>query len=385
MNALLTVVSIELLQRLNEDGQERQLRAFFLVAGVALFNHAQLFVLGEAALVAFAIRLYRLLGAHRWREALSSLGACALAGGLGLLPYGLTFARDAAHLGWSAAAASASGGQFRALMFKGDVCDGLRAIGSYLLLQLPSPFLLLLLPGLVLLARCWRRSEASAALLLILAANSVFFMFYDTWDRFAFLLPSFVVFAFAASYSVEPLRRLAMRRRSAMVAALLAVVLSLASSPYLYAHAASWSQSGGPWQRFLIREPFRNTFDFAEYVVNPNKRRYRDFTDFADALFLKLAQGAVYIDDDSRLYYTLRYPQVHEKRRPDVRILLVNVWGFEDWGVERDSMAGSSPRSIRRMAISSLCRSSRPSHSASRPCPRSFASIVSTSDTGSTS
>jgi len=51
-------------------------------------------------------------------------------------------------------------------------------------------------------------------------------------------------------------------------------------------------------------------------------------------LFARLPPGAVYLDDDSRTYYPIKYLQKYEGGRADVRVELVNVWGIENWGLD---------------------------------------------------
>jgi hypothetical protein len=47
----------------------------------------------------------------------------------------------------------------------------------------------------------------------------------------------------------------------------------------------------------------------------------------------------VYVDDDGRAFYPVRYFQEYRGGRRDVRALLVNSWGFSGWGLEPEEFA----------------------------------------------
>jgi hypothetical protein len=51
-------------------------------------------------------------------------------------------------------------------------------------------------------------------------------------------------------------------------------------------------------------------------------------------LFARLPSNALYLDNDGRAYYPVRYFQRYHGMRPDVRAELVNSWGFSGWGLE---------------------------------------------------
>jgi hypothetical protein len=86
----------------------------------------------------------------------------------------------------------------------------------------------------------------------------------------------------------------------------------------------------------------------AEYVVNPNKRGYREVETFADVLFEKLPPDSFFLDDDSRSYYPLAdYFQKYYKKRQDISFLLVNSWGFSNWGLSSSSLASVVERAYR--------------------------------------
>jgi hypothetical protein len=101
-----------------------------------------------------------------------------------------------------------------------------------------------------------------------------------------------------------------------------------------------WAQEDGFWKRRYDNTGLRNTHDGTAYVVNPNKRHFRDVERYTSLLFGTLPAGATYIDDDSRHYYAITmYYRRYYGRRPDLDVRLVNMWGIEGWGLSRPDLA----------------------------------------------
>jgi hypothetical protein len=188
--------------------------------------------------------------------------------------------------------------------------------------------------GIVLMARKWKGSPALYAVAGMFTVNTLFFMTFDTWDRFAFLLPSFLMLSFAASFAIDALVRRA-RGRPAILAAVAALALIAVASPiYLYAHTAKWGRSPESfWHHRYNNDYTANNYDEAVYVANPNRHSYRDVTYFIEQVYRKLPRNAILIDTDSRTLYPLRYIQVYEDQRPDIKLRLFNSWGFAGWGI----------------------------------------------------
>ncbi len=165
--------------------------------------------------------------------------------------------------------------------------------------------------------------------------NTGFFMSYATWDKFAFLLPSFLVLAFCGALGIDAVvAEVAGRRHAALAAVLFAA--SAAAPVALYSRLSAWAPDD---DSFLGRKFGRghagNTHDVGEYIANPDKRRYREFEVFLDRLFTRLPPNAVFVDDDARTYYPILYYQKYEGRRRDLSVALVNVWGFKGWGIDQ--------------------------------------------------
>jgi hypothetical protein len=177
--------------------------------------------------------------------------------------------------------------------------------------------------------------------------NTAFFSFYDTWDKFAFLLPSFVVLAFAGSFAVEEAIAWTRRRRSVPVWLLLGALAlgSVGIPPLVYARLAAWSRWGGPLARY---DNSGNPIRKGEYLANPDKSRNDEFGGYVRRLFERLPPGAIYVDDDSRGFYAVRYYQAYRGQRPDIRAELVNVWGIQGWGLGPAVFAELAHRAYRQ-------------------------------------
>jgi hypothetical protein len=347
-NAILTVAALALLQRLSQGHSGRALAALCAVAGLAFFNHVQMGILLAGALAYLAGHLLLARRAGTAVRPLRLLGACAASFLAGFAPYAVTFVFDARRAGGlGPALRQALGGEFQSVMAKGSPGAALADVAFLVVLQFPSPFLLAAAAGVVILWRRWRSSPALLGLATAFAVNTAFFAFYDTWDRFAFLLPSFLVLAYAGSFAVEEVVAWARRRRSVPVwIALGALALaSVGIPPLVYAHLAGWSRWGGPLARY---DDSGNPIRKGEYLANPDKSRNDEFGDYVRRLFERLPPGAIYVDDDSRGFYPVRYYQAYRGQRRDVRAELVNVWGIEGWGLGPEAFVDLAHRAHRQ-------------------------------------
>jgi hypothetical protein len=345
-NAVLTMGALALLQRLAAGHSDRALAALFLVAGLALFNHVQMGVLLAGAVACLAGHL---LLAHRAGEAVARLrllATCSVSFLAGFAPYAVTFAFDVKRAGLGAATRQALGGDFQSVMARGSPGQALADVLYLLVLQFPSPFLLAVAAGGFLLWRRWKSSPALLGLVTAFALNTAFFAFYDTWDKFAFLLPSFIVLAFAGSFAVEEAVAWASRRSVPAWLALGALALaSVAMPPLVYARLVEWSRCGGPLARY---DPAGNPISKGAYLANPDKSRNDEFGDYVRVLFERLPPRATYVDDDGHAFYPVRYVQAYRGARPDVRAELVNAWGFAGWGLSPESFADLASRAYRQ-------------------------------------
>jgi hypothetical protein len=341
MNAVLVVAALTLLQSLQKNYSDRKLAALFLLSGLALYNHIQMGILVVAACAYLAghLLIARERGEIRAPRRLIALSVGSFL--VGFLPYAATFVVDVVRRGGVATALSdALGGDFRSVMLRGTASGAFTDLGYLLGLQFPTPFLAAALAGVFILARRWKGTPSLLAITVAFALNTAFFAFYGTWDKFAFLLPSFIMLAFAGSFAVEEAVEWLRARRSRPAWALAAVTLAVCAvvPPFFYSRLVSLAPAGGVFARYS-NEDSANVLNLAEYVANPDKRNYREFEMYVRALFERLPRDAVYVDDDGRAYYPVRYFQRYRRWRPDVQAELVNSWGFSGWGLEPDAFA----------------------------------------------
>ena len=338
-NALLTVIALILLQRLSRRFAETELGLLFFVAGLAIFNHAQM---GVLALGAAAYLVALLAERGKAPPPARLILRCTAWFAAGILPYLLVFVKDVRREhSVSRALDLALGGDFKSVMMKGDLVPSVLDLLFLVVLQFPSPFLLAVAMGVFLLRREWKDRKALVALLVLFGVNTGFFMFYDTWDKFAFLLPSFIMLAFCGSIALDRLWVHLEARRSPYLTAAAAVTLalSLIAPVYLYSRLSQWGRGPGFLQKKFGNTLMANSHDVGEYIANPNKRNYREYEIFIGLLFARLPEGAIFIDDDARTYYPIKYFQKFYGRRRDLRIEMLNVWGFEGWGLGREGFA----------------------------------------------
>lgn len=341
LNALLTVLAVRALHRLRKGFTVLAVARLFALGGLALYNHAQMGIVLLGAVAAAVAHLTR--APSRGAELRRLVPAAALGFAAGFSPFAITFAHRAIRGGGLRQAASlALGGDFKALMFKGSLFDGLREVGRLAAFQYPSPFLLAVVVGAVLLVRQWRGTPGVWGLAVMFAVNTGFFATYRTWDLFAFLLPSFVMLAFGASFAVERVVAWVGRDRLRIAVAIAALAACVLLPPAVYDGLARAAQRPGPLRARHGGEVYVNSVDIATYLIDPDKHDYRDFDRFTAALFRALPPGAVYVDDDSRTYYQLAfYWQRYYRQRPDVGVLLVNAWGLPDWGLTGTQFAAT--------------------------------------------
>ena len=332
LNAVFMVLGLGVLASLHKHYTERKLLAFFLLSGLAFFNHVQMGILLAGACTYFLVHALQLPG-KRMQWAMHAAPRCLLAFILGFIPYLVLLLRDVKLDGFVHTVWQASGGQFHSIMLKGDLLRGLGTTVFLTWLQFPAFYLVAIVFGVVLVARAWRRSPSLFALLVMFGVNTMFFMTYDTWDKFAFLLPSFLMLSFAGVFAVQWALRRASGRwvRGAILALLFAV--SFAAPVYLYAHLSKWGEKPGFWHSRYNNDYAANNYNQAEYIANPNKRNFKEVSTFTDLMFAVLPKNAIVVDTDSRTLYPLRYFQVYENKRPDIRMRLYNSWGFANWGL----------------------------------------------------
>ncbi len=339
INAFFTVISIYILFLLNETENIKFLYGLFFVAGLALFNHTQMGIISVSATVYLVAVILREFRKRNYFFCFKILLFALLFFIIGFSLFFGFFLRDVMRSGnFLTTLKQASGGDFQSIMFKGTFSG---AIADFLYLtikQFPSLFLIAIVSGTVYLFRNWKILPVISLLTMFLV-NTIFFMFYNTWDKFAFLLPSFIILAYFGSFGVNFFVNYLNKKNSIVlyIFSVLTFIFSVVSPPYIYANLSEWGRTYWFWSARYNNNYTFNTHDCAEYIANPNKRKYRDVEVFSNLLFQKLPSNSIYIDDDSRIFYPVNhYYQKYYNKRTDIQTYIINSWGFNSWGLDKN-------------------------------------------------
>lgn len=342
-NAIFVVGALWLIDSYRRAKPERQLTYLYILftwAGLSIANHIQL---GTLIAAAGWLVLY-----HIWKnrrnlpleEGIRIIGYSFASLVAGLIPYLLVFSFDVSRYGLKSSIFSAAGWNFQSLMFKGKVLHQLSDNAYLVFQQFPSPFLILIWFGLLLFFRKWRLSGPTQAILLIFLMNTLFFSFYSTWDKYAFMLPSYIILAFWGGFAADLIMRGIRKRRQywLRLAMSIGAVFCLVSPPYFYANASEWAKSPDSiFRKRYATWAYENIADPVPYILNPNKHGYEATDVFCRLILVKLPPKSIYADDDSRAYYMLNsYYRQFYHYRPDLDLRLINSWGFSGWGMTQN-------------------------------------------------
>ena len=314
-----------------------------LLAGFSVFNHVQ------NGFLCIGVAVAGLLFVLSSRQ-VKALISCALMALLGLLPWLGLVVRDAMQSGsFSVTLRDAFVGKFEGTFFSATaysmVCDTLYIV------WLQSPLFLLPVTAAVGVyvvffsdnragnTTFWglftRRPGACGALVHMIL-TFVVFSGYPTWDRFAFLLPALMGGAVFSGIGIEALRSRALSTYTVVTWCGLTVL----SCPVLYASFSTLAKDPQSfWHKRYNNNYSANLYDQARFVANPMRIGYTELEEFARLLETSLPPNSYFLDDDSRTYYTLAdYYQRYRNFRRDIQILLVNAWGFSDWGLDAEKL-----------------------------------------------
>jgi hypothetical protein len=310
-NALLCAAILDAFVAYDQTRDARALDLAAALCGFAVFNHAQMgmWLPGLAAAVALGSKSDLPRRAAR----------AALFYALGLTPYALVFAHDAWTTGLGAATGEAAGGEFRHIFFSLSTQAASKTARLFLMQWgWPSPYLLYASIGIASLARRRDLPATSVAAGIAFVVNTVFFAFYPTWDRYAFLLSSFVVLSFAGTVGLAVLwRQLAPRRTLALafaganVLACFYPLVFFRDLPVIGLHSRLWGD-------YVNDDRLRMTMTYGRYLANPNKSDYRIIGDFMDSAFATLPPRSLVIDHLAATLFQFRYAQTFLHARPDV-------------------------------------------------------------------
>lgn len=337
LNGVFLLTVTWMLLKEHETGKIGWLYAAAPVAGLAVSNHAQMGALAPV------LGMYALVR-DGWqpRLVLSRWVLLALGWLVGLAPFLALMARNmASGVQREEVVKNAVGSYFTEIMFDLRFWELGTMFWHEVLVQFPSPVLLALPFGFWFAFRGNERWKVHAALAAGFVINTAFFSLYHTWDRFAFLLPSWIV---AELWMTEAwavgLNRADAGRPRLRHAILGLALVSVALPPFVYRELPRLGRAGWFWPERFSSNGQWNTHDVATYLANPDKSQWDDLAVLNRLLIEQLPKRATVIDDDGRNHYTLElYFQKVLKQRRDVRATLVNAWGFEGWGQDKKQLA----------------------------------------------
>jgi hypothetical protein len=193
----------------------------------------------------------------------------------------------------------------------------------YLIYQFPSVSLLFGVIGAVVLVR--NQPAVGVLLLLTVVLNGSTFVRHTVWpsvgnEKYVFYIADYVVFSVLCAVGAdEVMRQIATRwasHRTAWMSGSLVLAAVAIVPPVLYAIVPSAARAAGLDLVHARTLPYR---DNDRFFLNPNKRGEDGARRFGEETLRLLKPGAV-IFADYTPYTVLRYLQVIEKRRPDVKI-----------------------------------------------------------------
>ena len=341
VSSIITAFSLFCYVKLHNTHNENWLYLLFALFGLGLFNHVQMGFMGMGIGLAFLQRFAK--ANTRLPLFLKSLaGFC-----VGMLPWMFLFIRDVSRSGgnFSLVLKNAFQGSFGNIFFSQNLFVAVTDFIIIYFFQFPGLFFFIPLIGIWKFYPNRHLLFPFAGAFLHLFSNTFFFMFYGTWDKFAFLLQSFIILVFFSSFVLNFLLK---SSRSLFIATPL--FLSLLATPLFYDFVENSAQNpDGFWYPRYNNIYSHNLYDQAGFIINPAKHEFYEMENFCDLVFEKLPQGSVMLDDDSRSYYPLAdYYQKYYNKRRDIQILLMNSWGIAGWGMSSEQLVMEIKDTVKR-------------------------------------
>jgi hypothetical protein len=323
-NALLCAGVLYGLVRHDQSRDQRWLWAAAASAGLGVFNHLQMgFWLPGLAAGSW-------LEGGEIRERLRRLLRLALAYGAGILPYALVYARDTLQRGGFIAAREASGGEFSRIFFTASSTEVLATVRLFMLQWgWPSLFLIWVAWGVSRLLRSpeWRCTRTT--ILVGFLVNTAFFALYPTWDKFAFLLPSFVIASLSGAAGLAGAWAVARRHAAGRVAFLAANLAALAWAPVFFARLPGIAVDSKLWSSYRLHYALRLTVGDGRYLANPDKSDYTIVERYISSLEERLPPQATLVDHVAATFFQFAHAQTLRGWRSDVTLRLF-VPSFSD-------------------------------------------------------
>jgi Protein O-mannosyl-transferase TMEM260-like len=346
LNLAFMVSLVWIAVRWGESPTWNGLLAFAFLSGLGLSNHVMLaitIVIAASYMVLtgiqkiqtphawFSYKRYALLLSQRnIRMSLALL--CAFS--LGFSPWWIQFIRMARLIGFPLTLQVAAGfpwlGNRMAVRAWWAVFANLLGYGGWLLYQFTPAGVALGVYGFIVLKR--RNTRVFWFFLALMIVHFMFSSNYAPADQFNFHLPSFLILALAISFGVAGLfQRLDANLHTQDVlkwATNLALPAALILAPiWLYASLPGALKSMGvSEQKFGVYPIGTGARDTLAYFLNPNKRGDDSAARFGRSTLEELAPNALVFTPkttDQEAYVILRYVQLIEGMRPDVRLDLL--------------------------------------------------------------
>jgi hypothetical protein len=322
------------------------LLGYAFLAGLGLSNHVMLAItITLSAGYMLLMGLQRIQSPHAWyspkryaelphlrnfRWLLALVGAF----GLGFSPWWVQFIRMARLIGFKLTLQVATGfpwlGRRMAIRAWWAVFTNLLGYAGWLMYQFTPVGVALGLYGFVVLKR--RKRQVFWFLLALMVVHLLFSANYSPSDQFNFHLPSFLIFALAITFGVAGLFQaldILLRRHNALRwATSLALPACLVLAPiWLYAYLPGALKSRGVSElQFGVYPIGTGARDTLAYFLNPNKRGDDSAARFGRSTLEELAPHALVFTPkttDQEAYVILRYVQLIEGVRPDIRLDLL--------------------------------------------------------------
>lgn len=323
LHALFMVSLVGVALRWSVSHRAADLRWFALLAGLGLANHL---MLGLTLLPTVA---YLILSAPAAAPGLAPraplLSRAAIPTALflvGLAPWWVQFLRVVRVTGLSLAVAGVtwlpSAPQETAFQASLDVARNLLSYAGYLTYQFTPLGVVLGIVGFMKLART--KPPVAALLAALYAVHVAFSTGFSVTDRFAFHLPSYVIFALFIGIGAEAALELQPRRSLRIASLVFGVVVA---PVVLYAATPRALRAWGITDAdFAIPDVGFGARDGLAYFFNPDKRGDESAVRFGRSTLSQLAPGAVVLAPEPYLEVgmVLRYLQHAEKSRPDVHV-----------------------------------------------------------------
>jgi hypothetical protein len=342
ISSVITALSILFYVRIEKRNEEKWFYPLFALFGIGIFNHVQMGFLGMGIGVQFLIYFVKS------KKRMSFFLKCFVGFVIGLIPWTSVLIKDILQVNnFTLVIKNAFMGSFGNIFFSQTLGVAIKEFIILYLFQFPNLFIIFPIAGLVMILKNKERISSFSGILTHFFTNTIFFAFYGTWDKFAFLLQSYILFVFFGSFFLEYFQS---KKKMFVIAFNIILFSSVIYGQNFYeiVHASGKDPSGIWYQRYNNNYS-ANLYDQAQFVIVPNKRNYQEVETYCKLIFDKLPEGSNMLEDDSRTYYPLAdYFQKYYKKRMDIHFLLMNSWGIAGWGLTSEQVANEIKMSVEK-------------------------------------